>query len=213
MRKRRRIRLLCILSGFFLIAAALLLRFRYEPALEALAVKQVQNMTATIVNEAIGDALLQGSIRYDRLIITEKSPAGRVTALTTDMREVNRLKLELLSAIGERMSDVTAEELGVPLGSVVLPLLFSGRGPMVPIRYAAIRYSDASLENEFLQAGINQTLHKIILRIEISVTVILPTGTKDVKTETNMVVAQTVIVGEVPQTMISMTGEKDGAER
>lgn len=213
LRKRRRIRLACILTGLALIASVLLIRFRYEPALEELAVRQVQNVTAAIVNEAISDALGQGSISYNGLIMTEKTPDGRIAALTADMREVNRLKLEILDAIGERMSDVSAEALGVPLGSVVLPLLFSGKGPMVPIRYSAIRYSDASLENEFSQAGINQTLHRIILKVEISVTVMLPTGTKDVKTETNMVVAQTVIVGDVPQTVISMTGEKDGSER
>lgn len=202
-----------LLTAVFVISAVLLIRCRYEPELSALAVTQVQNVTANIINEAVDEQLKQGKLRYDKLIHMEKAPDGTVTALSTDMFEINSLKSELLELLSERITEVSHEELSIPLGSVVLPLLFSGQGPMIPVRYVAIRSSDAKFQNSFSQAGINQTLHQIDLLVDISVTVMLPTGTMDVSVSTDMTVAQTVIVGEVPQTVISMTGENNGSKR
>lgn len=213
LRKRRRRTLLLVLASALLLAAVLLLRFRYEPALSELAVTQVQNVTANIINAAVDEELAQGKLRYDRLISLQKTPDGRVSAMTADMYEINCLKSEILDLLSAGMQDVSNEELSIPLGSVVLPLLCSGHGPLIPVRYVAIRSSDAVFENEFSQAGINQTLHQINLRVDISVTVLLPTGTMDVTVSTDMAVAQTVIVGEVPQTVISMIGDQNGTER
>ena len=213
LRKRRRRAFLLALVLVLLTASVLLVRFRYEPALSELAVTQVQNVTANLVNDAVDEELARGKLRYDRLIRLEKAPDGRITALTADMYEINCLKSEILALLGQKIAEVSGEELGVPLGSVVMPLLFSGRGPTVPVRYVAIRSADARFENEFSQAGINQTLHQIRLVTDISVTVLLPTGTLDVTVGTDMIVAQTVIVGEVPQTVISMTGGDNGTER
>lgn len=213
LRKRRRRTFLLVLTAVLLLAGVLLIRFRYEPALSELAVTQVQNVTANLINEAVDEELEKGKLRYDSLIFLDKAPDGRVTAMTTDMYEINCLKSEILNLLSDKMQEVSEEELSIPVGSIVLPLFLSGQGPRIPIRYVAIRSSDASFQNEFSQAGINQTLHQIRLFVNISVTVMLPTGTMDVTVSTDMAVAQTVIVGEVPQTVISMTGEQDGTER
>ncbi len=212
LRKRRRRRLLVLILCVLILLAILLYRYRYEPTLASLAVTQVENVTANLVYDAVDEELANGRIHYDDLVELEKGPDGTVTALTTDMYGVNRLKSELLKLLSDKIAEVSSEELGVPLGSVIMPLFFSGKGPTIPVRYSAIRYADATFENQFQQAGINQTLHQIVLRVDISVTVLLPTGAVDVTVNTDMVVAQTVIVGDVPQTVISMTGENNGTE-
>ena len=196
-----------------MLSAVLLVCFRYEPLLSELAVTQVQNVTANLLNDAVEKELAQKKIGYSDLIHMQTAPDGRITALTSDMYEINCLKTEILTLLNEAFSEISEEEFGIPLGSVVLPLICSGRGPRIPVRYCAIRSSDICFENEFSQAGINQTLHRIVLHADISVTVLLPTGKKDISVTTDLVVAQTVIVGEVPQTVITMTGENDGTKR
>lgn len=213
LRKRRRLRLTAIILAALLLGTALLVCFRYEPLLSELAVTQVQNVTANLLNAAVEKELAQGEISYSSLVHMETGPDGRITALTSDMHEINRLKAEILTLLSEEFSEISEEEFGIPLGSVVLPLFCSGRGPKIPVRYCAIRSSDARFENEFSQAGINQTLHQIVLYADISVTVLLPTGKKDITVSTDLVVAQTVIVGEVPQTVVTMTGENNGNQR
>lgn len=213
LRKRRRRRALILLAVMFFVCTVLVVRYRYEPALSALAVTQVQNVTTNLINAAVEEELSRGKLHYDNLIKIETTPDGNVSALMTDIYEVNRVKLEILNLLSAKIKDVSNEEFGVPLGSVIMPLLFSGRGPIVPIRYVAIRSVDANFENVFSHAGINQTLHQIVLCVDVTVTVMLPIGTMDVTSNSDMVIAQTVIVGEVPQTVISITGENNGSER
>ena len=50
----------------------------------------------------------------------------------------------LTARIDENLADLSVEELGIPVGSVVLPELFSGMGPRLVVRVLAVRTSDAA---------------------------------------------------------------------
>lgn len=213
LRKRRAKRALLLLVGLLLLVAFLLVRFCYAPAFTKLAITNVQNMTSNLINEAVDETLAQGTLDYNSLVTVQRNNVGTVTAISADVYRMNCLKSEIMDILSGKIQEVRSEELGVPLGSIAFPLFCSGLGPNVPVRYVAIRSSDAEFRNAFYQAGMNQTLHQIMLKVSITVTVMLPTGTKDISVGTDIAVAQTVIVGEVPQTVITMTGENDGTER
>lgn len=211
MRRRRRMFRRCLLGAAVLLTAAMVftVRLYYLPAVSALAVTQVDNTTSTLINDAIDRQISQGNVRYEDLVTLEKNMDGQITALKTNMAEVNRLKTETLSIINREITGLGREDLGVPLGSVVLPALFSGRGPLLPVRLVTVRTAAADFENRFTQAGINQTLHQIILTVEVTVTVMTPAGAQDVPVRSQVVAAQTVIVGSVPQTVITVTGDQE----
>ena len=116
------------------------------------------------------------------------------------MTEINRLKTGILFRIDEQLEGFSVEQLSVPAGSVFFPELFSGRGPGIPIRVLAVRASDANFRNDFSSAGINQTLHRIMLDIRVDVTILTWTGTREVTVDSSVAVAETVIVGTVPST-------------
>ena len=80
--------LLCILT----IIAFFLLRTRYHGVIKALAETQVKNATSDLINDAIDRQITNGTIQYDRMIYFEKDLDGKITALKTNMSEVNRLK-------------------------------------------------------------------------------------------------------------------------
>ena len=211
MRRKRRILRRCLLLGAVALLAILgaVTRLYYLPAVSALAVTQVDNSTSTLINDAIDRQISQGNIRYEDLVTLEKNLDGQITALKTNMAEVNRLKTETLSIINREITGLGREDLGVPLGSVVFPALFSGRGPLLPVRLVTVRTASADFENRFTHAGINQTLHQIILTVEVTVTVMTPAGAQDVPVRSQVVAAQTVIVGSVPQTVITVTGDQE----
>ena len=96
------------------------------------------------------------------------------------------------------------EELGVPIGSVLLPELLSGRGPKIPVRVLAVRTSDAVFRSSFESAGINQTKHSIIIDIHVVITILTWTGTQEISVDSAVVAAETVIVGTVPTTYYGM---------
>ena len=97
-------------------------------------------------------------------------------------------------------------ELGIPIGSFVLPELLSGRGPGIPVRILTIRNSDASFQSYFSAAGINQTIHQLIMSVSVDVSILVLGETQDFVVTSEVVVAETIIVGQVPDTLLQTGG-------
>lgn len=207
LKKRRRRRCVLLLGATLLIGLVLLIRLRYLPTIRTLVTVQIDNEASNLIVDAINAQIDSGSIQYDKIITLKTDGNGHVTALQTNLAEINRLKMEILRRIGEDLREMSVEQLSVPLGNVIAPSLLSGYGGYLPVRLVALRTSGANFESQFTQAGINQTLHQIGLNVRIHVIVLTPAGEMDVPVNVEMVVAQTVIVGDVPQTVISITGE------
>ena len=205
--KRGRIRLVCVLALVLVTAGALIFRHKMAPLAERLILTQVDNQASDAINTAIGEQIASGEISYDAIVQTEKNQAGDVTAVKTDMRAVNRLKSRILQRVDAHLKDLSQEELSIPAGSVFLPEFFSGQGPKVPVRVLAVRASDASFHNDFSDAGINQTLHRITIDIHVDITILTWTGTRDIAVDSSVLAAETVIVGTVPTTYFGMEDE------
>ena len=92
------------------------------------------------------------------------------------------------------------------MGSLFLPELFSGKGPAIPVHILSIRNSDANFVSHFSQAGINQTLHRLNMEVSIDVAVLVLGETNSFTMSSEVVVAETVIVGDVPQTFLQTGG-------
>ena len=213
MRKRRRQwKLLVVLMLALAVWAFVGLRSRLWPVVRSLARTQVTNTASDLINDAILEQIMEGQIQYDRIVYFEKDLNGRITALKTNMAEVNRLKTETLNIINDEIMAEDTENLGVSLGSLILPEFFSGKGPSIPVRILAIRNSDASFQSEFTEAGINQTLQKLRMDVLVDVTILVLGQTETFTVSSQMVVAETIIVGDVPATYLQ-TGGTYGTQR
>lgn len=202
--QRNRFRLLAATALVALVGFVMLLRVRFRPLADGLMQTQLDNQASSAINEAIQEQISDGEIDYDKMVTIEKDAAGNVTAMRANIGEINFLRTRILTRIDEKLMDLSIEELGVPVGSVVLPELFSGRGPNLPVRVIAVRTSDAAFRNEFQEAGINQTLHRIFFDIHVVVTILSLEGRQEIPVESSVLVAETVIVGQVPTTYIDM---------
>lgn len=203
-RKIRRtflILLLVLLIGFFF------LRSKYRDVIHELAETSVKNSTSDLANQAIAEQIAAGNIQYDRIVYFEKDLSGRITALKTNIGEVNHLKTDVLRIINSKILALDTTDIGIPLGSLFLPEFLSGKGPAIPVRIMSIRNSDASFSSHFEQAGINQTLHQLVMEIQVDVSVLVLGETTGFSVVSEVVVAETVIVGDVPQTFIQTGGD------
>jgi sporulation protein YunB len=189
-------RIIILLS--FLLALIILFRFKYRDALTELARTQVTNATSDLINDAIDQQMLSGSIQYDRIVYFEKDLDGRITALKTNMSEVNRLKTAILNLINDEILAMDTSELGIAVGSFLFPEFLSGKGPSIPVRILSIRNSDASFHSNFSEAGINQTLQQLTMDIQVDVAVLVLGQTSSFTVSSQVVVAETIIVGQVP---------------
>ena len=202
--QRNRLRLIVAVTVILVSGLTLLFRIRLAPMAEQLIETQVDNQASDAINAAIADQIAEGEFDYDRMVTIEKDANGNVTAIRTNIGELNRLKTSVLQRMDEELEQLSMEQLGVPIGSVLLPELLSGRGPLVPVRVLAVRTSDASFRNSFQSAGINQTLHSIYIDIHVCITILTWTGTSEINVDSAVVAAETVIVGTVPTTYFGM---------
>lgn len=206
-RYRGRVLAACLL--LLLAACLLFLRLTVGPLVQELAKAIVSNKASSIINEAVEAQLRSDDIDYDSIIYLEKDYNGAVTALKTNINEINRLKTEILSVIDTMLLELDVNEVGLPLGSLILPEFFSGTGPTLPVKVLSVSTSDADFHNEFAEAGINQTSHRIYMEVQITMTILTPVGTEAVTASSTVVVAETVIVGTVPGSYVDV---KTGTE-
>ena len=205
----RKIRLILRFLLFLLVFSGMILlmfRSRYREIIQELAETQVKNTTSDLTNDAIAKQIADGVIQYDRIVFFEKDLDGRITALKTNMSEINRLKTDILNIINDEILALDTLDLGIPLGSLILPQFFSGKGPQIPVHILSIRNSDAVFASNFSQAGINQTLHQLTMVVSIDVSMLVLGKTSSFEVTSEVVVAETVIVGEVPQTFLQTGG-------
>ena len=181
-------------------------RLKYRQAIMELAETQVRNSTSDLINDAVDKQIELGNIQYDRMVYFEKDLDGKITALKTNMSEVNRLKTDILGIINDEILALDTSDLGIPIGSLVFPEVLSGRGFQIPVLIHSIRNSDASFSSNFTEAGINQTLQQLTMEVLVDVTVLVMGQTKSFTVSSHVVVAETVIVGQVPDTFFQSGG-------
>ena len=193
-------RLIALFLSVTLLVVGLTAAVRLRPLLEQLAVARVSNSVTGVVSQAVYEAVESGEIRYDELVSFEKDNEGKITAVRSNMAACNHLQADILETILERISQVSARELSVPVGSLTGSALLAGRGPRISVRMESVGSSKATFRNEFVDAGINQTKHQIILEIDVAVSILLPGFTTATVVSNEFIVAETVIVGSVPDT-------------
>lgn len=190
--------LLLVFYGYF--------RYRYREAIRGLAETQVRNATSDLINDAIDKQIESDHIQYDRMVYFEKDLNGRITALKTNMSEVNRLKTDILNIINDEILALDTSDIGIPIGSLFFPEVLSGRGPNIPVNILSIRNSDASFSSDFSEAGINQTLQQLNMHVSVDVAVLVLGETNYFTVSSQVVVAETIIVGQVPDTFLQTGG-------
>ena len=196
-----------ILIVLLIIAVLLLLlRKKYDDVIVELTKTQVTNSTSDLINDSIAEQIAGGRIEYDRIVYFEKDLNGKITALKTNIGEVNKLKTDILNIINNEILSNDHSEMGIPLGSLFLPELFSGKGPEIPVKILSIRNSDATFDSQFTHAGINQTMHQLRMRVLVDVSVLVLGKTVSFTVESDVVIAETIIVGAVPDTFLQTGG-------
>ena len=191
--------LLLVLTGL-----VLLVELHLSPYIRELAHNQAVNAASNAITEAVGEMLRKGDTDFSRVIVLEKDVEGRITALRTDMAQVERLKIEVLDILGGLIDEINTQQMGIPLGNLLLPDLLAGTGPELPVKAVSLTMSSADFFSDFSEAGINQTLQTLKVRFTISLTILTTVGYETVDVDSDVMVAQTVIVGTVPETYVNL---------
>ena len=194
-----------LVAAAVMCAAVRLTESALRPVLAAAARYQVRSQVTAAVEQWAARDLQERGVDYSDFVTITRNEAGEITALSADMARLNLLRAELSAHLLERLED-SQLELTVPVGSL-LPLEPTwARGPELHLRALALGTASAEFESEFTSAGINQTRHRLWLELSVPVTVLLPGGGEELTVDSRLCVAETVIVGRVPQTWFQTGG-------
>lgn len=197
---RHRVLITFLLLALLFVTGSALINNEIKPIVSEMAISRVSNLGLKAINEVVNDQITEGNINYDKMIYFEKDTDGNIAALKTNMSEINRIKTEIVTLVIDKISKIESSQLSIPIGNLFGNDLLSGRGPNLHIQIVPVSYANASFNNVFSDAGINQTRHQIFMNIEVAVSIILPSGNTSTTVSTQICVAETIIVGKVPST-------------
>lgn len=210
-RQRLSLRLRAVLLVGLLVAGAVAVDARIRPLIQSMAAYQAKVFATRAINDSIAGQMAEEQVGYEGLVRLTSGPDGRVSSVQTDMVRLNQLKATLTNAVSDRMDALNDQIVNIPLGTLVGGQIFSGRGPLVEFRVVPAGYVRSELTHRFDSAGINQTRHQIALHIDASIIALLPGYTTTTEISTDVILAETVIVGMSPESFTKVvTGEGQG---
>ena len=176
----------------------------------------IQNVTGNIakqmmvssINSVVLRELEEKQYQYDDFVYVERDSDGGIMAISLNMVNVNTLKSNIALTIQESLGD-SQQQTGVPLGTLLGADLLRGHGPRIPLRISVLGNIAVELKSSFDSAGINQTRHQIYLEITTRVYSYITGVSATTDVTTSIPVAETVIVGEVPQMYANLTPDSN----
>lgn len=193
-----------------LVAAGLILLFftvlsnQLRPVIRTMAVSRATNLVSALSAAAVDNSLADLQMEYSSFVTVETGGDGSVTSLSGNVQASSRFKRQVIDQLVNQLEHVDPNELGIPLGTLTGRMLLSGLGPEIRVNLQTVGDVTASLESSFSEAGVNQTLHQIILDLTVVVYLVIPGEIVPVTVEERVPVAETVIVGEVPDTYVQL---------
>ena len=196
-RRRRRLRRL-LLAVLLLLSVFLLADRNVKPLVFSLAEARSAAMASRVLSGAMAEALGDG-IGYDELMNVRMDEKGQVALLSANTVRMNLLADRAGEAALRRLENMSSERVSVPLGAALGLTLLAGSGPLIPVSIVPVGSIGTNFATEFEACGINQTRHKVYLQLTASIRIVIPTGAKTTQVTANMLVAESIIVGAVPE--------------
>ncbi len=195
--------LLTVLTGIITIASGYTFIKFIRPRVIRLSQLFAENEVAKIIDDEIKNLMLKEFLSYDKITTITRDSSGRVTSVSTNSVLINNFANDLDIAIGDQIDNRELIENQVYLTSFLGIDILSGMGPKVTVRFQPVSVTNADVHHTFEEAGINQTIHTIHLCISVEIEILMPFAYSTIEVSSDMPIAQTLIVGTVPDAYLN----------
>ena len=168
-----------------------------------MAVSDATDIVTKTVNDSINEVIGKGVYGFDYFITLEKDGEGNVTAISSDMTHINTLSTEILNSV-IKSTDNGIIKINIPAGNLSGLNLLLNKGPDIQVDIIMLTSSRVDFRNAMVSCGINQAKYQLVLEVTVDIDILVPWGTESATTVTEVIVADTVIVGKVPNTYLNM---------
>jgi sporulation protein YunB len=201
-RCRRTARPKILLALVLAITALLIFNWQIKPVMESETENAAKVRAVSIINSTVLDEISKNPVRYENLVHITRDSENGVLSLTSDVMKMNEFKSKIVLAVQKELQDHEDSSVNIPIGTLIGSHLFHGRGPGLNLKITLAGNVKADFKSLFESAGINQTRHRIYLTVATSVYSFLPGVESTTDVSTDVLVAETVIVGDVPQVVV-----------
>lgn len=177
-----------------------------NPILEKLCISEAKNIATIISNEETTKVM--NEYTYEDLTILEKDQDGKIQYIKSNIVILNEIMSKITENIQKALEEEEDSKLYIRLGSFTGIKLLAGRGPKIEIVMSSIGHIETNVRSELSSAGINQTLHKIILDVRCNVTILTPYKEIESEIENQIILAEDIIIGDIPATYYNLDGLK-----
>ena len=174
------------------------------PTFNKLCSDKAKSVATIITNDETTNAIID--YKYSDFIIIHKDDKGNILMLESNMKNINIVISDVANRIQKSINNTESEDVSISLGSFTGVSILSGRGIKVPIRISTIGNVKTNVRSEFVSQGINQTLHRLYLDIESEISVLTPFNTINESIKNQLILAENIIVGEIPETYYDLNG-------
>ncbi|MBP3284148.1 MAG: sporulation protein YunB [Clostridia bacterium] len=195
-RKRKLIAISALLATFFLIIYFIV--FKFSPLFYVLSKEKVYAHIFEIINQTIYEQMKE--IGDDSLIQYQYNTEGEINAVNANVVVMNKLNNEINTEIIQKLSNLENIYVKVPLGSLAGMNFLSGIGPEIPIKIIPLNTLGTEYRTEFTSAGINQTRHRIYIKVRCEVNVLSNISSDIQNIEIEIPISETILLGNVPST-------------
>lgn len=208
--KRKRKRLAIAISSIILLFAVVVvyIRFVVTPVVKTVAEEKVRALTVSTVNAAV-TSVLEAEPSFVDMVEYGHDANGDLNSIKINATRVNAVMQRSVQKTQNGLSDMISSGVNIPVGSVSGITFLSGKGPNLNVAVIPVGAVDARLRSEFSEIGINQTIHKIYLSLDSTIKIIIPGAGNTIKSSSEVLLVESVIIGKVPDTYLNATTMED----
>ena len=174
-----------------------------KPVVLDYSIAEVRSLGVNAVNQA-AVIVINDELTYDDLFKIEYTNDKKISMIKANSPAINMLARNMSIVTLNNLKNIGIQELNIPLGTFTGINLFSGHGPDITIKIIPIGNVLCDFKSQFIEAGINQTLHKIYIDVMVDISIILPIDDINVSVETEILVCENLIIGEIPNIYLNM---------
>jgi len=196
-------------SAAVLVTAAVLLYLIHvsiRPIITTISGNQARILCNSIINNTVLEQIGNLGVGYDDLASFIYDPAGNIAAIETNAMALSSLRARVTEAVNTAIESLGTQNIRIPLGTLTGIEILSGRGPAIPLKMVPSSYVESTLLSNFDSAGINQPRHMIVIEFKLEMTAVLAPYTTTVSVVSDIIVAETILIGTVPNFYAVMDG-------
>ena len=189
-----------IFASIFFILTILIIYYFYvvSPVVKSYSAQETKAITERALNLAVSN-VINRTLSYDALIDVNYSQTGEIVSFSANQYEINTITREIVKEAQFQMKYLGQDGLPINIGTFSGVPFLIGRGPKIHLNLIPIGVVSGKFDSEFSSVGINMTKHTLFLYIDVHVSIVLPIQTYDIFSTNQVLLAESIIMGKVPE--------------